>query len=89
MPSATLLFFKQKWYGSHTGRAVMANLKSPQTKRDEGEAVVGLAIRTTVHLLPQAHQQVGGRHNRTTSVSETHVPNRAGLGMRTLRYNGE
>ncbi len=50
--------------GSYTGRAVMANLESQQIKRDEGETVDGLAIRPTVHLLSEAHQQTGGRHNQ-------------------------
>ena len=38
------------------GRAAMADLESPQTQRDEGEAVDGLTICSTIHLLPEAHQ---------------------------------
>ncbi len=41
---------------SHIGRAAMDDLQSPQIKRYESEAVVGLTIRTAGHLLPQAHQ---------------------------------
>ncbi len=42
--------------GCHTGRTVRADLKSPQTQRDESEAVVGLTIRTMHYdVLSQAH----------------------------------
>ncbi len=60
-----------------------------QTQRDNGEAGVRLAIRTAVDLLPQAHQLAGGKHDRTASVSEAHVPERTGLGLRAFRCHGE
>ena len=44
---------------SHIGRAAMDDLQSPQIKRYESEAVVGLTIRPAVRLLPQAHQSAG------------------------------
>ncbi len=65
----------------------MADLESPQTERNEGEAVDRLTICSAVHLLPEAHQQAGGRRNRTVGVSETHMPNRADMGSWTLRCN--
>ncbi len=65
----------------------MADLKPQQTQMDDGEAVVGLAIHTAVSLLPQAQPAAGGRHDKTLTVRKPLVPNRTGLGLRTLKHN--
>ncbi len=57
----------------------MADLKSPQIKRDKGETVDRLAVFPAVHLLPEAHQQADGRINQLL-VSAKLMPNKAGLG---------
>ncbi len=46
-------------------------------------------LQSIFSLKPPSRQSAGGRHHRTVSVSEIHVPNRAGLDSRTLRYYGK
>ncbi len=63
----------------------MADLESPQTERDKGKAVDRFTICSAVYLLLEAHQPAGGIKNQTVSVRKTHMPNRAGVGLWTLR----
>ncbi len=48
-----------------------------------------LAVCTTVYLLPETHQPADVRKDPTVGDSETHVPNRAGLGLRSLTCHME
>ncbi len=73
-----------------TGYAFMASGEDlGEGGGDEGETVDGLAIRPTVHLLSEAHQQTGGRHNQVVGFGKAHMPNRTGMGSQPLRGHRE